>query len=221
MKLLYEDLEDIIHWKIDEVPVITITNLLYRNTFIQRALNQSNLLSDSPFYLSEDSPKDKELKFETIMNVFDLNVNSVNFVNKVKRLYEELLFEDIIWLSEIQGEIHEKLYGKSLRLPVSVELEDELNIKRLLQLFDLKIVEDYDTLLEKVVNYLLVNAQLGICNYFIIINLKQYLTPEDLSILYTTIEYEEITLILIENQVPQVLEKEKHFLIDEDLCLIY
>lgn len=221
MKLIYEELEGVLSWKSHEVPLITIQNIPYRNKFIQNAFEQSNVLSDSPFYISDDSPNDKEMKFETLINIFDIDVNSNVFVNKVKRVFEELILDDAFLLSEITDEIYRYIYAKSIALPVSVDLENELNIKRLLQLFDLKIAEESQTLLEKLINYLIVNTQLGICNIFIITNLKQYLTSDELMKLYKMINYEEIILILVENQPSEVLNGEKHFLIDEDLCLVY
>lgn len=221
MKLIYEELEGVLSWQSQEIPIIAIKNIRYRNNFIQKAFKQSNIVSDSPIYISDDSPNNKEMKFETIINIFELDVNSNIFMNKVKRVFEDLILEDVFLLSEITSEIYTYIYNKSITLPVSVELENELNVKRLLQLFEIKIVEESQTLLEKLMNYLQVNTQLGICTVFIVTNLKQYLTNDELVELYKMINYEELTLILVENELSEPIDGEKHFLIDEDLCLIY
>jgi|SRR5699024_8713277 len=223
MKLIYEHLEDTISWKKEEVPVIIIENVNYKNKFINDLFLQSKTNNDTPFYISNEAINNDKLNFETIINPFELNVNQVTILNKIRKIYEELIQEDYFKLSELTKDISTYLNNLALSLPVSIEWEGNLNIKRLIQLFELSILDDSTKLLEQIINYLQVNSQLGMSNLFVFLNLKQFLSQEELDELYLFIQYEEIFLILIENQNNETGNNsvEKQFIIDDDLCVIY
>lgn len=221
MRLIYEDLETVLEWRSDEVPIIVIENLTYKNKFIKDFFQQSNTTNDAPFFISDGSVKNNRINFEVILNPFDIEVNKAAIVNATKKVYENLIIEDVYELSKLTGEVNTYLNRVANSLPVNVELEGNLNIKRLLQLFELSIVSESSTLLESIIDYLQVCTQLGLNNLYVFMNLKQFLNKDELKELYKFIMYEEINLILIENHMTDVIEKEKHFIIDHDLCVIY
>lgn len=223
MKLIYEHLENTISWKKEEIPVIIIENVNYKNKFINDLFLQSKTNNDAPFYISNEAIKNDRLNFETIINPFELNVNHVTILNRLRKVYEELIQEDFFELSELTKDISTYLNNLALSLPVNIEWEGDLNIKRLIQLFELTVLDDSTKLLEQIINYLQVNTQLGMRNLFVFLNLKQFLSQEELDELYLFIQYEEIFLILIENQNNETGNNsvEKQFIIDDDLCVIY
>lgn len=221
MRLVYKELDTILEWDNHLIPIIVIENLQYKNKFLEDLYFQSNTNEDDPFFISDKKKQNRKMKFEVIINPFDLEVNKRNIINKVSRTFENLIKEDYIELVALSDEINNYLYKKSHYLPISVELIGDLNIKRLMQLFELSIVDDSNNLLEKIMNYLEVNCQLGLNNVFIFVNLKQYLDQKEIYELYKFSKYEEINLILIENNIDKLLENEKKFIIDEDLCLIF
>lgn len=223
MKLIYKSLEDTLSWKKEEVPVIIIENMQFKNLFINDLFLQSKTTNDAPFYISNEATKNDRLNFETIINPFELNVNQSTILNRVRKIYEGLIQEDYFEISELTKDISDYLNNLALSLPVNVEWDGDLNIKRLIQLFELIVLDDSSTLLEKIMNYLQVNSQLGISNLFIFLNLKQFLNVEELNQLYTFILYEEMHIILIENQNNRTSsgKTEKQFIIDDDLCVLY
>lgn len=221
MRLIYEQLETVLEWKETEVPIIVIENLAYRNQFIEDLFSQSNTNNDAPFYISDGSIENKQLKFETIINPFNLNVNQNNILNSLRKVYAGLIQEEYFELTALTSDISRYLNGIALSLPVNIQWEGGLNVKRLMQLFDLTVVDESTNLMERIMNYLQVNIQLGINELFIFINLKQFLDADELSELYEFLLYEEVKIILIENQVLKKHDYEKIFLIDDDLCVIY
>lgn len=223
MKMIYKSLEDTLSWREEEVPVIIIENMRFKNIFINDLFLQSKTNNDAPFYISNEASKNDKLNFETIINPFELNVNHTTILNRVRKIYEGLIQEDYFELSELTKDISNYLNNLALSLPVNIEWEGDLNVKRLIQLFELTILDDSTILLEKIINYLQVNSQLGINKLFIFLNLKQYLSVEELNELYIFIQYEEIHIILIESQDNKNTSNkmEKQFIIDGDLCVLY
>lgn len=221
MRLIYKELDTILEWDHHLVPIIVIENLQYKNKFIEDLYSQSNTNEDDPFFISDEKKQNIKMNFEVIINPFDLEVNKRNIINKVTRIFENLIKEDYVELIALSDKVNNYLYEKSHYLPINVELIGDLNVKRLMQLFELSIADDSSNLLEKIMNYLEVSCQLGLNNVFIFVNLKQYLDQKDMYELYNFSKYKEIKLILIENNIDKLLESEKKFIIDKDLCLIF
>lgn len=221
MRLVYGQLDAILEWKETEIPIIVIENLAYRNQFIQDLFLQSNTNDDEPFYISDGSARNKQLKFETIINPFELNVNQNSILNNVLKIYEELIQEKYFELTELTNNISNYLNSIALSLPVNIQLDGNLNIKRLIKLFELTVIDESTNLMGRLMNYLQVNIQLGINDLFVFINLKQFLGEEGLNALYEFLLNEEVKVLLLENQVLKGHNREKYFVIDDDLCVIY
>lgn len=185
--MLYKHLEGTLSWKEEEVPVIIIENIQFKNLFMNDLFLQSKTNNDAPFYISNEAIENDRLNFEAIINPFELNVNHTTILNRVRKIFEGLVQEDYFELAELTKNINEYLNKLTLSLPVNIEWEGDLNIKRFIQLFELIVLDNSTTLLEKIVNYLQVNSQLGISDLFVFLNLKQFLTAEELDQLYTFI----------------------------------
>src|SRR5699024_9524814 len=119
----YEHLENTISWKKEEIPVIIIENVNYKNKFINDLFLQSKTNNDAPFYISNEAIKNDRLNFETIINPFELNVNHVTILNRLRKVYEELIQEDFFELSELTKDISTYLNNLALSLPVNIEWE--------------------------------------------------------------------------------------------------
>ena len=76
------------------------------------------------------------------------------------------------------------------------------------------------SVLEALLDYL--RALSCICNIHVvfILNVKQFLTLEEVRQLYESCFYEKIYLINLEGQKNYNLEQEKCVIIDKDLCII-
>ena len=74
---------------------------------------------------------------------------------------------------------------------------------------------------EKIFNYIKLIADVCRTNIFITVNIKHYLTSEQISELYKLAKYSKIHLILIEfNMCGDKYDCEKVYVIDKDNCII-
>ena len=73
----------------------------------------------------------------------------------------------------------------------------------------------------KIINYIHLAHRVLNTSLFIFINLKSYFSNEDLELLYQTLLYEKVTILLIERYESTKLSFEKHLIIDNDACVIY
>lgn len=107
------------------------------------------------------------------------------------------------------------------RIPYSVKYEEEWNILELLKAYGVELEEESTSICEKLFNYIkLINQVCGI-SIFITVNLKQYLTKEQISELYKLAMYSKIQLVLIEfNMLNEKLDCEEIYILDKDKCII-
>lgn len=105
-------------------------------------------------------------------------------------------------------------------VPYHLEMEVGLDVAALLKLYGVKVETDGVDVLETLIDYL--RAVSSICNIHVvwILNLKQFLTEEEVSQLYEFCFYEKIHLINLKGQKSYTLEQEKCVIIDNDLCVI-
>ena len=78
-----------------------------------------------------------------------------------------------------------------------------------------------DTMLECIVEYLKIVHELLGQTVFVFLNLKLFLTKEELKRLYQECFYRKIQLILIEAVYQEKSEEENVCVIDKDRCIIY
>ena len=99
-------------------------------------------------------------------------------------------------------------------------MELDVDIAGLLKLYGVKIESDGVDVLETLIDYL--RAISSICNIHVVwmLNLKQFLTEEQVDQLYEFCFYEKIYLINLEGQKNYALKQEKCVIIDKDLCVI-
>ena len=111
----------------------------------------------------------------------------------------------------------EKLFAT---VPYHLEMELDVDVAGLLKLYGVKIESDGADVLENLIDYL--RAISSICNIHVvwILNLKQFLTEEQVDQLYEFCFYEKIYLINLEGQKNYSLKQEKCVIIDKDLCVI-
>ena len=174
------------------------------------------------FMLSEDG---KMLKFrdivETILNPISLEINSKKVLN---RLYTHLqnvandYFEEKeklngLWISLLDQIILQSCYDN---------LEMDLNIDwpALFKLYNVKVQTQYDSLLEKLSEYVHVLSTLSSKRVLVFINLKSYLDKTELEMLYQSAFYNKIYLVLIEANEHYKIDNEYISILDSDLCWI-
>lgn len=174
------------------------------------------------FILSTDN---KILKIssdmECVFNIFSLDCNSKKIITK---LYQELKMQSDIILQTETIKLNQELvdYFDKLLMTVSYNLKYnfDTDIVNLVKVFDVKIDEAAENLLEKIVEYLKIFSQVCGISTFVFVDLKHYLTSEELERLYEFVFYNKINLIIIEPTFTAKNNGEKNWILDNDLCII-
>ena len=221
MKLVYADYQLKVDLCENQVAVITIENPAVYSNVLQELWKQTHG-ETGKFILSDQGMIKPIAKWmECVMNPFAVDCNEKKIIN---RLYQELkeqadgvMFEDSMMLNREIVCYLEKLI---FRVPYALEYDLDLNVAALLKCYDVRIVKDNESLLEKIVEYMKVSHQICNVQIFVFVALKQYLSETEIRQLYEFVLYEKIYLIIVDAHQEKRIPGEMHWIIDKDLCII-
>lgn len=177
---------------------------------------------EGDFVLSDNN---KEIRFDKkaalLLDPFSLDFNDRKILNK---FYTELEKSGHNYQAE-----KEEINTGIVRLLDNIVQESrydgitfnlELDWNNLFKLYSVRLEEEYDSLLEKMIDYIRILA--NICNVEILclVNITGYFNDFELQQLYKMAHYNKVYLLLIETHEKTGIKGEKCVIIDSDLCLI-
>ena len=177
---------------------------------------------DGDFILSDGSKELKlSQKIECIYNIFSINANDKKIITK---LYQELTFQNDTLLQEESVLFKQELisyFDKVIStVPYNLKYNFDTDLSSLMKSISVEIDDDSDSLLEKMMQYIKLMNQIGGLSIFVIPSLKACFSTEEIIQLYEFTIYNKIYLIVIEAIQTPHIEREKGWIIDEDLCII-
>ena len=156
---------------------------------------------ESPFVLSES---DKFLQIskemEIIVDPFSLDFNSRKIQQQLYKEMEIVATEFDVEKAEVNGRMLYLIEGIQERLQYqNIAYNLEFSWENLLKLYQVHFEPLCESLLEKLVEYIKIASNLLNLKVIGFVNLKLYLTEEQLHYLYEIAFYNKVNLLLIEN----------------------
>lgn len=221
MKLVHSEYDVNLELKENQIQVVIIENSKMLAEIVQELYRQYNG-GEGEFVLSENNkilPLNKHM--ELITDVFALDCNEKKIIAKLYQEMEEQAAENLILESkELNSAILcylEKICGM---MPYHLEYQTEFFPSKIMKMADLKFEAEAENLLERIVEYLGITGKIFRCTVYIFVNLKLFLTKEEIEKLYEFAFYNKIPLILIEGVMGEIYSGEKITIIDMDKCMI-
>ncbi len=191
---------------------------LIKSLYFEYLQNDNSLFT---FY-KDDSILDFDSNISVIFNIFSLDLNNkknINYLYRIiKKTYYDKLDEDINNIKQKALEIIKEI---SLDLNIELDMNNEIKTEDLFKMFDIKIKDNEEILLKRLINYMFVMQELQKYSIFIIIHLKEYFSDEEILDIIKECAYKDIILFDIEtiNETSNIL-KENKIIIDKDCCVI-
>lgn len=221
MRIIYSKYGIDLYLEENKITTIVIENPSLMSEVVRDISKQVNG-EDGEWILSD---KDKIFSLEKSGIFLDnpLMVNS-NEKRILTRLYKELseqantlMYEDYTRINSYIVSFLESLLDT---VPYHLDMEVDMDLTGILKLYGVKIESDGVSVLEALLDYLRALSCICNINVFFILNVKQFLTIEEVQQLYEFCFYEKIYIINLEGQKNYNLEQEKCVIIDKDLCII-
>lgn len=219
MKLNVNYIDNSLNINDSNVLCVEIENKKYFYRFIKDLTNISNGIGNEDVIVYED---DKEInltnKIKILVNYFDLELNNKKLSNDIVKYINDNIDEEIKF--KLSQEILKiiKIYKNVLNeFDIPLVIDENLSVESITK--NLKIsLDEKSELLENLL--LLIDLERTIkCNELLVfVNLKQYLSKEELNELYKYSLYNKIKIMLVDSQCYGVtLNYEKKLIIDESL----
>ncbi len=192
--------------------------------YFYRLINEFNLISkgiisENIFFLDEDSNELNLLnKIDLYIDYFNIEFNSKKIINNLyKVLKTNINEEDKIKINKCYLKIKNILSKSFLDYNLPLLINDEFDIDTILKLLKVSI-DSKNNLLDNLFLLIDINNNFKINELLIFVNLKQYLTLEELNELYKYSIYNNVKILLIDSQCYGVTNKfEKKLIIDGNL----
>ncbi len=158
---------------------------------------------------------------EIITDFIAFEPNNKRLLTRLCKILEEelnggeLFGETLEIFSRIEG----LMYKASESLSFSVIYEG-ISVGNLIKMVSPKIVDDSDSEIEKIIDYMeLVRELLGE-RLFIMVNMRSYYSDEDMQGFIDTVVQHKYNVLLLESSENAILDGEKRLILDNDICEI-
>lgn len=190
--------------------------------YVQELLNQKNG-ADGNFTFSADGKIcDISKRVEVILNPFAVDINEKRIINKLYTQLGEIAYTETFYMQT--QEVLQQIYQYVLKLEHEsrhiLSLDEDIDLNALFKAMGVRHEVFEGDFFETLCRYMKVVCEVLGIKLIICINLRSYLTDEQMESLITDINYADFGLLLIENQERSCLQGVSRCIIDRDLCEI-
>lgn len=222
MKLVYTELEQQLVFQENKVNVLVIEQKELFRRMIQE-LDKQISGEEGRFVLSDNNKTmkiDKEICL--ILNPFALNINSrkalTGLYNELGKL--GLNEENYLKTCSLKGQIAEYIYDLLNQVDYALKFQDDFNLQSMFKALEVEFEAGEENFLEGLVYFMDVCSKFQKIKILAFVNLKTYLTNDDLQKFYKEAFYRKMHLLLLENSIEQELAEEVVCIVDDDLCVV-
>ena len=219
MNLSVDYLDNKIVFANEYINAVEIENKRYVYRFVNDLYSvYINGYSDNLKFIQDNKEINMNGKIKVFINYFDFQFDSKKYTNEISRFVSNYINEeDTKNLINLYGKMT-RIYKKALNdIDLPLYVENDISIDNINKLIKLGI-SSKEELLDNLMLLIDLEHTLKTNNFLVFVNLKQYLTKNEVVELYKYAIYNEITIMLVDSICHGVtLKNEKKYIIDENL----
>ncbi len=220
MKINFDYLENSIELDNNSINVIEIENKKYFYKIVNDFIKIKNGIALDEIKTFKNNLEEVDLnnKIDIIIDFFNLNYNDKKLINNVeKSILEKVTVLEKENLNKQYKKIVNILRELANDLDLPINISDEMQLEKLIKILRITL-EENNELLDKLLLLIDLNKTIYNNEIIIFINLKQFLSKNELIELYKYSLYNETKIIMIDSQCyEEVIKYEKKLIIDNDL----
>lgn len=224
MKLIHPILSKPIIFEENKINVLVVENQKVFSELVIELLEQMKGL-DGRFILSSNF-KELELgkEADVLIDLFTLDFNQRKIITRIHNQLQTVAMGEEYYLesTSLLGKIAQYIEKITQTTQYPLAYLHEMDIATVFKLAEVKLETSYNSLAEKLLDYLIVMQEFCGISIFVFVNFKCYFSEEELDQVYQYIVYNKINVLLLENTMRENKnEREEFRIIDKDLCEIY
>lgn len=205
----------------NKVYVLSIENPEAYSDFLRELWSQTKGIPGEIILAEGEKVFEISKLIDCIFNPFDLDCNEKRIMNKLfAELKEYALANMVEENAQINSEMIQYVEKVVAAFPYALDYAVEFDLVNLFKMYGICIKTGGETLLETIVDYLKIMKQIGKVSCFVFVGLKSFLKKKEVELLYEFAFYEKIYIIIVESKHTPMLNNEKCWIIDNELCMI-
>lgn len=179
--------------------------------------------ADGKFILSNNEKELSISKFVSIIiNPIDTLLNDKKIITKIYKELQQIAINENNYLKtkEMLSLLQQYLLELEYNFDLTLHINDDIELQGLFKLFGIKIEEEDLSFFEQLLQYIKIqNAILG-KNLIILVNIRSFLTEQEMNDILLFVKHNEINLLLIECYQRDFTNSTNKYIIDRDKCEI-
>lgn len=221
MKLILKGIDRIFDCATEKVCSVVIEN---QDLFLDIITDVENQIQgkEGASVLSENNQMMRMDKYaEQILQFVPFDLNKKTLMNKILSQMQKVALDDAHFSqsNEVLSAWEKWCVDIEFELPVNLEFP-KITLETLIKSSGATIVDDYDRLVEKLLDYIqMVDAFEG-KKLFLLINARSFINDEDMQQFMNEILARKYQVILLDNTEHRLLEHESRYIVDANMCEI-
>lgn len=224
MKLVHPDIQMQIQIKLGTIAEMILENPNLFAACLSELYRQTQG-EEGRFILSEDSNILKPGTYaECIINPYDLNVNKKKILTRVYAAIKNEVQDTDLYLEyeELLRNLHQFAEKVTEHMDIPLEYDSVSDAGILLKLLNFNIAsEDTPQMVERLIDYIKILSEYTEIKLIILVNIKSYISCENMKHLQKICAYLKMALLLVENTEGYRIDGSLKYIIDSDGCEIY
>lgn len=222
MKMIYYDYNIEMELNYGEITSIVIENPMLLDSFVVSLYNSLNKKEDKIHVLENFEKIDYIKMTDVIFSPVELTYDKRDVQKKlIQNILVEIDGSDLSYkFIEICSNFLENLDKIRMNSEYEIDFDENFEMRKLLQCFDIHLQEPEGNFVERFVEYISVMSKLVSKQIFILVGCSNYINEKDYELLEKHVAYESIAVLQIEGKENTLRNAKNQYIIDEDLCEI-
>ena len=222
MKMIYYDYNIEMELNYGEITSIVIENPMLLDSFVVSLYNSLNKKEDKIHVLENFEKIDYIKMTDVIFSPVELTYDKRDIQKKlIQNILVEIDGSDLSYkFIEICSNFLENLDKIRMNSEYEIDFDENFEMRKLLQCFDIHLQEPEGNFVERFVEYISVMSKLVSKQIFILVGCSNYINEKDYELLEKHVAYESIAVLQIEGKENTLRNAKNQYIIDEDLCEI-
>ena len=221
MKYIYPDISEVIDTDNIKINTIIIENPVLFKNIIEDIYFQLHGLDGKSVVSDKNTPIDFSKNVEMINQFIPFDINKKSLLTKIannieKQAVSPEYYEESM---EIMTIIEKYFLNLTDKMNGNI-IFSKMNISSLIKGIGIEIEEDYQSLSEKILDYMELVREYDKEKLFIFVNLRSYIDDTEVYNFFDTLIRKLYHVVFIDNKEYKLLSNEQRIVIDKDLCEI-
>lgn len=159
-----------------------------------------------------------------VFDPYAIDVNDKNYLSKLYKAIESYFIksdDNIFSLNQLSAYINLHFDNLIFGYPLDLTTKDQLTLKDYLKFLDVKVNEEYDSLQDRIIQFISLNGVIKFTKVIIFVNLKSILSQESIDCIISCSIRSRCPIILLENTLDERnFSYERKLSLDEELYAV-